>query len=71
MQASNTKLPVMQLETMTPQPPTKRAANLFSVLIHLQRQSGITFQVETVRAHARRKRQTAANRAPLGNRMRI
>jgi DNA-binding phage protein len=38
------------------------AANLFAVLTHLQRHSGVTFQVEVVRAPVRRNPRAAAER---------
>ena len=41
------------------------AANLFAVLTHLQRHSGITFHVEAVRAPTSRKSRTADKRAAL------
>lgn len=41
------------------------AANLFAVLTHLQRRSGITFHVEAVRTPARRRSHAGAERAAL------
>lgn len=41
------------------------AANLFAVLTHLQHHSGVTFQVEVVRAPVRRNPRAAAERPAL------
>jgi DNA-binding phage protein len=41
------------------------AANLFAVLTHLQHHSGVTFQVEVVRAPVRRNPRVAAERPAL------